>query len=155
MSFSPLNIIKGDQVVQRWRDFLAGIGCQTVDKETSRFSPTGQFTFPDSTFRIDRGNQCYGYIFDVDTCENITAGMVADHGYLAIGGSMGGSTLLMNVTPDRYGWCRWLAPGWDHVESHDFDLIVTGLIGPPWEIIEDMIEYDNDYYDDVRFPRWM
>jgi hypothetical protein len=154
MSFSPLNIIKGAQFTQTWREFLARIGCQTVEKETSGFSPTGQFVFPDTTFRIEQGDQSYGYIFDVAACEDITAGMVADHGYLAIGGSMGGSTLLMNVTPDRYGWCRWLAPGWDHVVDNDFDLIVTGLIGPPWEIIEDMIEYDNDYNDDLRFPRW-
>lgn len=154
MSYSPFNIVEASQVVRGWQECLAQMGCQTVEKETSGFSPTGQFVFPDTTFRIEQGDRWYGYVFDVAACEDITAGMVAAHGYLAIGGSAGGSTLLMNVTPDRYGWCRWLAPGWDHVAPTDFELIVTGLIGPPWEIIADMIEYDIDYHDDVSFPRW-
>ncbi|WP_193213836.1 hypothetical protein [Luteolibacter marinus] len=155
MSFSPRDTVEGPQVVQRWKGFLSALGCQSSEKETSGFCAADRFVFPETTFRIERGDRWYGCVFDLADSKDITAGMVADHGYLAIAGSAGGSSLLINVMPDRFGWCRWLAPGWDHADPKDFDLIVTGLTGPPWEVIEDMMEYDDEYIDDVRFPRWM
>lgn len=94
-----------------------------------------------------------GCVLSLSESRDATDGIIGRHGFMALGGSMKGSMLIMKVAVDspEVGCCRWIAPDFEYREDSDFDGITSDVIADPISVITQVLRSRGDYYEDISF----
>lgn len=147
--------MKFANLVKDWQKFIiskspsSNISEYTLDNTNKLL-----WIFPEITFLVENKEYNFGSIYSYTESELATEGFLANQGFIAIGSSTCGSVLIMKISGNDLGSCKWLAPGFKDRSASDFHKITSEFLGSPTHVFNEMIktiESGLDYFKDSDF----